>query len=650
MSGPAPHKGSAPFSAAALNTSAAARAVAPPVLLRPTRLVHPAGKRTMKQDHGDPSAAVCVIGAGPRGTSILERIAANAPEILGDREFAIHLVDPFPPGSGRTWRTSQSELLWMNSAAEQVTMFPGSSVRCAGPAYPGPTTGRWLAETGRGPLHDGHYASRPAQGRYLQEFFHGVRTHMAPNLRLHLHRATAVDVRHAGTDRQCVVLDSDRGAVPAAQLVLAQGHTDVVTDTPRGLTRIGPGRADEDGLDRIPTGAPVVVRGLGLVFVDCLLLLTEGRGGRFTRSRPDGRLRYLPSGREPVLYAGSRRGVPPYPKPAYTLNSPCPPPRHLTPELCRARLRRPGFDFDRDLWAPALQELSWAYYHELFTAHPGRTRMDWASFAAQYERFAGDDDRAAKLVRAAVPDPDDHFAPERLTAPLAGHRSPDPLALQRRVRAHLRDSVRRRREPRHSAHVAVIRALGAVGGVLGDLYNAGELPPAAAAVALRRFSVGAFLSSGPPPLRMEQLIALSEAGVVTFTGPGTTVTADEDAALFRAASPHVRATYTARILLDARLPEPDLARTADPLLRRLLAAGHISEETAPDATGSPRPTGALRVRDGHPLDAAGHAHGSWYVAGPEQFPHAGTDAGFFRRNDEIARAVLRRAADRPAAA
>ncbi|ARX88761.1 hypothetical protein SMD44_08248 [Streptomyces alboflavus] len=604
----------------------------------------------MKQDRGDPSAAVCVIGAGPRGTSILERIAANAPEILGDREFAIHLVDPFPPGSGRTWRTSQSELLWMNSAAEQVTMFPGSSVRCAGPAYPGPTTGAWLAETGRDPLHDGHYASRPAQGRYLQEFFHGVRTHMAPNLRLHLHRATAVDVRHAGTDRQCVVLDSGRGAVPAAQLVLAQGHTDVVTDTPRGLTRIGPGRADEDGLDRIPTGAPVVVRGLGLVFVDCLLLLTEGRGGRF-RARAARR----PPPLSPVRpRARAVRGFP----------SRCPalPQARVHPELALSAAASPhpgdvprpaappGVRLRPRPVAPALQELSWAYYHELFTAHPGRTRMDWASFAAQYERFADDDDRAAKLVRAAVPDPDDHFAPERLTAPLAGHHSPDPLALQRRVRAHLRDSVRRRREPRHSAHVAVIRALGAVGGVLGDLYHAGELPPAAAAVALRRFSVGAFLSSGPPPLRMEQLIALSEAGVVTFTGPGTTVTADEDAALFRAASPHVRATYTARILLDARLPEPDLARTADPLLRRLLAAGHISEETAPDATGSPRPTGALRVRDGHPLDAAGHAHDSWYVAGPEQFPHAGTDAGFFRRNDEIARAVLRRAADRPAAA
>ncbi|MFH8987722.1 hypothetical protein [Streptomyces sp. NPDC017940] len=322
------------------------------------------------------------------------------------------------------------------------------------------------------------------------------------------------------------------------------------------------------------------------------------------------------------------------------LASPAPPPRHLTAETCRALLRGPGFDFERDVWTLAVQELCRAYYHELFTVHPDRTRMDWAAFAAQYEHFVWHDDRAAKLVRAAVPDPDDHFAPDRLMDPLAGLGRVGPQVLQQRVRAHLRDSVRRRREPRHSAHVAVVRALRSVGGVIGELYNGGELPPAAAAAALRLFSVGAFLSSGPPPLRMEQLIALSEAGVVTFTGPGTTVTTAAAPSAFHASSPHVRVSYTARILLDARLPDPDLARTADPLLRSLLAAGHISEETVPDASGRPRATGAVRVRDGHPLDAAGRAHRTWYLAGPEQFPHAGTDAGFFRRNDGIARAVL----------
>ncbi|WP_328767390.1 hypothetical protein [Streptomyces sp. NBC_00286] len=72
-------------------------------------------------------------------------------------------------------------------------------------------------------------------------------------------------------------------------------------------------------------------------------------------------------------------------------------------------------------------------------------------------------------------------------------------------------------------------------------------------------------------------------------------------------------------------------------------AGHISEAMAADSTGQLRPTGAMRIRDGHPLDADGRIHPTWYVAGPEQFAHAGANAGFFRRNDDMARAILRHA-------
>ncbi|MFD9076539.1 hypothetical protein ACFVZ2_42180, partial [Streptomyces lasiicapitis] len=123
----------------------------------------------------------------------------------------------------------------------------------------------------------------------------------------------------------------------------------------------------------------------------------------------------------------------------------------------------------------------------------------------------------------------------------------------------------------------------------GRQSNGAHASPAGRAVALRRYTVGAFLSSGPPPLRMEQLIALSEAGIVTFTGPGSAVVTDEEHAVFHATSPRVRATYTARILLDARLPEPDLARTADPLRRPLRAAGPHRADTAPPPPGRPPP-------------------------------------------------------------
>ena len=55
-----------------------------------------------------------------------------------------------------------------------------------------------------------------------------------------------------------------------------------------------------------------------MAFIDLMVLLTEGRGGRFVE-RGDGALRYLPSGFEPHLVAGSRRGVPYHAKLTYRL-------------------------------------------------------------------------------------------------------------------------------------------------------------------------------------------------------------------------------------------------------------------------------------------------------------------------------------------
>ena len=94
-------------------------------------------------------ATVAIVGAGPGGTSFLERLLASVPELLGDQPLDIHLVDPFPPGPGRVWRYEQSALLRMNSMAEDVTMFTDDSVHCEGPIRPGPSLIEW-AEAVRG--------------------------------------------------------------------------------------------------------------------------------------------------------------------------------------------------------------------------------------------------------------------------------------------------------------------------------------------------------------------------------------------------------------------------------------------------------------------------------------------------------------------
>jgi uncharacterized NAD(P)/FAD-binding protein YdhS len=119
-----------------------------------------------------------------------------------------------------------------------------------------------------------------------------------------------------------LVLTLDHGGrqLRVDQAVLATGHSDLEptaeqrslaahADRRLGLRYLPPSIAADMPLDELAAGETVAVRGLGLTFHDVVACLTTGRGGRFGR-RPDGRLGYLASGREPRLVAGSRSGLP----------------------------------------------------------------------------------------------------------------------------------------------------------------------------------------------------------------------------------------------------------------------------------------------------------------------------------------------------
>src|SRR5207247_1159930 len=81
---------------------------------------------------------------------------------------------------------------------------------------------------------------------------------------------------------------------------------------------------------------------------------------------------------EPILYVGSRRGVPYHSKLGYTVPGTKPvPTRYLTKEA----LGEGVLDFDRDVLPLIEKELAYAHYKQLFTAHPERTRWSWETFA-----------------------------------------------------------------------------------------------------------------------------------------------------------------------------------------------------------------------------------------------------------------------------
>ncbi|PRY17168.1 FAD/NAD(P)-binding protein [Kineococcus rhizosphaerae] len=617
------------------------------------------------------SLSLLFVGAGPRTLGVLDRLGAHASATGADVD--VHVVDPHPAGAGRIWRADQHPLLWMNSRAADVTVLPDASSRLDGPVRTGPTLYAWLDEhradlvagfaaTGQEALRrevlgvrEGTFVSRALGSRYLGWAWERVVTDLPPTVRLHTHRTRVVDVvdqvpgQVTGPARQAVRLEDGTELVVDA-VVLAQGHPDVVPG-PReraarafadrhGLRYVEPGYTSDLGLtedeDTLRPGADVLVAGMGLAFVDLVVLLTQGRGGRFTDG-PDG-LVYHPSGREPVLHVGSRRGVPYRSKITYVLDERPPLPRFFTPQALGAH---GTLNLRRDLWPLVAKELAGAHYHELFRSHPGRTTGDAPGFDREFAGLPWGSAALDDLVSRAVPDPRDRFDLHRLDRPLDGWWGSSAQEVHRRVHDHVAADVARRADPAYSMDAAVFHALLSCYVTVAGLAHSGRLDPESV-VEVDGWWHGLFsyLASGPPPRRLLELLALADAGVVRFLGGDVRIAPDEVGGCWTARSANSPAVVSATTLVDARLPEARITASADPLLRNLTHRGHVSE------LGNGRlvvdPAQRLVHTDGsvHPRR---FGLGPWVAGGgwAAAFARPNLDAGFFRLNDRVAQELLR---------
>ncbi|MEU5341432.1 FAD/NAD(P)-binding protein [Streptomyces sp. NPDC020766] len=613
------------------------------------------------------AASVALVGAGPRGTSVLERLCASAPELLAPgTRLTVHVVDPSPPGPGRVWRTAQPAELLMNTVASQVTLFTDDSVDCSGPIRPGPSLHTWAhgekGEQGEhGELGPDDYPTRAQYGQYLEWVFGEVVRGAPPALRVLTHRARATRLHETADGHQILVLDNGRTLPDLSAVVLAQGHLPAVADRAQqrlaayadrhGLCHVPPANPADLDLSRVAPGETVLLRGLGLNFFDHMALLTTARGGRFRRTTAG--LRYLPSGREPRLRAGSRRGIP---YQARGDNAKGPYGRHvplvLTPDvISRFRKRADSGDapdFLTEIWPLVAKEVETVYYEGLLGPDATLIRGFRERFLAVSHR---DPQEAAVLGEFGIAEAN-RWSWDRISRPYGGRVFAGPGDFREWLLGHLRED-------------AAQAALGNVDGplkaaldVLRDLRNElrqivdhGGLGGASRREHLDRWytPLNAFLSIGPPRRRIEEMTALIEAGVLEVLGPRLEVRAEGGA--WVAHSPDVPgSTVTATTLVEARLPEPDLRRTADELLARLLKTGQCRPHTVDGYE-----TGGLDVTQCpyRLIDRQGRSHPRRFAIGvPTEGVHwvtaagarPGVDSVTLSDADAVARAVLRTAA------
>jgi len=533
-----------------------------------------------------------VIGAGPRGTSVLERLLANWASAGSAGTLHIDVVDPYPAGPGHVWQPGQSRLYLMNTQSFYPTVVP-EDPELAPPlaghtfdqwrerqqAHPHPSlTDEERAEVSR--LGEADFPSRALYGRYLRSTLEELLTVLPAGVSVDFHAATATSVRHAATRpagasvlaaasgpagaaeasvRFDVVLD-DGTVLTVDSVVLAVGHLDARLNPEQrellsaaeelGLLYVPPAAPADVDWSRVPAGKPVLVRGMGLNFFDVMGQLTEGRGGRFVAGEDNSELTYLPSGREPLIIAASRRGTPYRAKATLTGYYPGTVRLRYCTEDAIAKFAGSGIrpSFDYDLWPLLHRDAVWAYYSTLARSQPDAILTDPAEFlraldeslrphahsTAKWEHTA--ESVIAVHVRAAH-----RLDLLGLAAPLAGRSFDSRAELDAAVVDYLLDDARRSALGEDDPVKMAIGALHHGRAVLKTAVADSGITDESWVAGLRGWfeSFVEGLASGPPALRSAQLAALARAGIVRFVGPDPKFGVNRRARTFTAASPWV---------------------------------------------------------------------------------------------------------------
>lgn len=652
------------------------------------------------------SIRTAIIGAGPRGTSVLERLLAHAADLLtagnpgseadGSAPFTLHIdvVDPYPAGPGHVWQPGQSRLFLMNTQSFYPTLIPEDPALPA--ALAGSTFERWRQRQQKDPLPSltgeeraelavlgtNDFPSRALYGRYLRSTLDDLLARVPDGVTIDFHETSALSVR-SGPDGMFDVELATGAALRTGSVVLALGHIPSRLNPEQrelqaaaqqlGLTYLPPAVPADVDWAQIPAGEPVLVRGMGLNFFDTMVQLTEGRGGKFVETGGlNGRLEYEPSGQEPLIIAASRRGTPYRAKAAlagYYASSVTL--RYLTEaalERFAAAGIRPGFD--HDLWPLLHRDALWAYYSTLVRSQPGAV-PDSAAFLAALEEAlhphahsAANWEDAVDSVLAVHVGPRHRLDLAGLAAPLAGRTFASRAEQDAAVVEFLLDDARRSALGEEDPVKMAIAALHHGRAVLKTAVADGGITDESWVAGLRGWfeSFVEGLASGPPALRSEQLAALARAGVVSFVGPDPKFGVDRRARTFIASSPWVAGQpAAARTMVEALAPGNRVSANDSPLLQQLLDDGMVRSRHMMTAEGAPVQSTGLDVEPHpyRPVAANGSVTEGLYVLGlqlssaqwgtaiaAEAYQPGGpayrSGQRTLRDADEIAAAILRR--------
>ncbi|MBS9335136.1 FAD/NAD(P)-binding protein [Fructobacillus sp. M1-13] len=557
---------------------------------------------------------IALIGAGPRNLAILGRLIFT---INTKVHYEVDLFDPAPIG-GRVWNPflKNNHTFLMNSFANQVTLFDDYELFDHDVPISRPNLLTWAQTDAFDYLNDhpeynsayrnevlalvssNTFASRGLFGVYANWYYETIKAARPDNMTINFHQTEIVGMEK--NPRRFTIHGKNGFEGKYDRVVLAPGHVDnQLNDKQSGLAQVGKkagytyypaSHPAENDFSHLDEHDHVLIEGLGLSFFDVLLSLTAGKGGTFITNQ-DGSLSYRRSGHEPTIVAGSFNGLPPRSKGINQKEaSQLYQPRFFTlPKLKFIAEEHSGkvpFDSFMNLLKEELtfkflfnqvqqavlpdpskkpeiiQALedpdNWPNINDKFGLHLD-TDIDWQELVYPALKWQDTENFDQQL--------EEHINADIHSAEVGNDWS--PLTGSYDLLRDMRETVRK-------------------------LYNENYFDADGYQKMLTTFrQFDNQLSAGPPLVRMRQLLALLEAGVLKIAGPGFTTQTDGKDFL---ASDHLGHHFTGNVLVEARLSTIDFRISRSPLIQSLVKQGLLrSNDRLKTASGRPLLSHSIKV-------------------------------------------------------
>lgn len=314
--------------------------------------------------------SIAIVGLGPKGLYALERLLARFHQINVDSKIQIHVFEKTGIfGAGVIYNPNQPEYLLMNYPNRNINVWHKENPL---PIVPKPLDfTSWLNL--QRPVSKNDFSSRSTVGKYLISCFNQLEKYKNKNITIIKHKARVTDIE---SDEENVIIqyvddNNTLHILNVDQVMLTTGHSSCKEKSVNNqedniipfVYPVG------EKLKSICKNSEVGVKGLGLTFVDTVLALTEGRGGRFENTE-NGKLKYRSSGEEPKkIYPFSRTGLPMVPRNAYEGLQPYTPVYFTRENILKRVELTEKIDFKQHVLPLFIVETEYRYYRILFEKH-----------------------------------------------------------------------------------------------------------------------------------------------------------------------------------------------------------------------------------------------------------------------------------------